>query len=114
MIPFTGVDYAREYDLVATFPGVSFIAGHAGLFQYHDVMALLGKFKNVMVDTSFQSPEHVHRLLSVFGPERVMYASDWPYGNRIPAVNIVKKACKGDKGLESRILYENAASLLAL
>jgi uncharacterized protein len=101
-------------DLVATFPDVTFIAGHAGLFQYRDVMALLSGFRNVMVDTSFQSPDHVRKLLSVFGPERVMYASDWPYGNRIPAVNIIKKACKGDKGLENRIFYENAASLLAM
>ncbi|MBI5590084.1 MAG: amidohydrolase [Deltaproteobacteria bacterium] len=107
-------EIAHARDLVAAFPDVSFIAGHAGLFQYRDVMTLLGGFRNVMVDTSFQSPEHVRRLLSVFGPERVMYASDWPYGNRIPAIKIVKKACKGDKGLENRILYKNAAALLAL
>ncbi len=104
--------YAR--DLVRAFPNVTFIAGHAGLFQYRAVMDLLGSCKNVMVDTSFQSPEHIRHLLSVFGPERVLYASDWPYGNRAPAIRIVRKACKGDKGLENRIFYENAASLLGL
>jgi hypothetical protein len=51
-------------------------------------------------------------LLSVFGQERVMYASDWPYGNQKPAVKIIKKACCGDKSLERRIFYENAAILL--
>jgi len=104
--------YAR--DLVAAFPDVTFIAGHAGLFKYRDVIELLSRFKNVMVDTSVQSPGHVRELITAFGPERVMYASDWPYGNRIPAIKIVKKACKGDKGLEKRILFENAAGLLHL
>ncbi|MBC2717343.1 MAG: amidohydrolase family protein [Desulfobacteraceae bacterium] len=104
------IAYARE--LVAGFPNITFIAGHAGLYKYRHVMDLLGGFKNVMVDTSFQSPGHVRELLKVFGPERVMYASDWPFGNRKPAVKIVKKACRGDKSLEKRIFYENAASLL--
>lgn len=102
--------YAR--DLVAAFPNVTFVAGHAGLYEYRAVMDLLGWFKNVMVDTSFQSPAHVRELLKVFGPERVLFASDWPFGNREPAVKIIKKACRGDKGLERRIFYENAAALL--
>jgi hypothetical protein len=109
---FGSILYARE--LVAAFPDVTFIAGHAGLFQYREVMDLLGGFKNVMVDTSVQSPGHVRKLINVFGPDRVMYASDWPYGNRQSAVKIIKKACCGDKSLERRIFYENAASLLGI
>ncbi len=109
---FGEIRYAR--DLVAAFPNVTFIAGHAGLFKYRDVIELLSGFKNVMVDTSVQSPAHIRELISAFGPERVMYASDWPYGNRIPAIKIVKKACKKDEGLERRILFENAAALLNL
>lgn len=106
------IPYAKE--LVAAFPGVTFIAGHAGLFKYRDVIDLLSGHKNVMVDTSVQSPTHVRELIKAFGPERVMYASDWPYGNRLPAIKIIKKACKGDTALEKRIFYENAAELLGL
>jgi len=105
-----GIAYAR--DLVSAFPAVTFIAGHAGLFNYREVIALLSPFKNVMVDTSFHSPGTVRELIRAFGPERVMYASDWPYGNRLPAIKIIKKACKGDISLERRIFYENAASIL--
>jgi len=107
---FGAIEYARN--LVANFPNVTFIAGHAGLFQYREVMDLLGGFKNVMVDTSVQSPGHIRELLNVFGPERVMYASDWPYGNRKSAIKIVKKACRGDKSLEKQIFYENAINLI--
>ncbi len=104
------INYAK--DLVSAFPDVSFIAGHAGLFDYREVMDLLGGFENVWVDISFQSPENIRELISTFGPEHVMYASDWPYGKRITSIKTVKEACKGDKSLENLIFYENAAALL--
>lgn len=99
-------------DLVAAFPNVDFIAGHAGLFQVRDVMSLLGGYKNVYVDISFQSPGTIRELVDVFGPEKVLFASDWPYGNRPTAVKAVRKACQGDRILEDLIYYQNAARLL--
>ena len=104
------IRYAAE--LVRDFPAVSFIAGHAGLFEVWDVMRMLGDFGNVWVDTSFQSVAVVRELIATFGPERVLFGSDWPYGNRAPALAIVKAACRGDRGLERRIFFENAAELL--
>ena len=101
-------------DLVKAFPRVKFIAGHAGLLQYREVMDLLADCKNVSVDTSFQTPAHVRALIAAFGPERVLYASDWPFGNMAPAVKIVKKACRKDKSLENLLFHENAASLMNL
>ena len=100
--------------LVAAFPHVTFIAGHAGMFQYREVIALLAGHSNVMVDTSIQAPSRVRELISAFGPDRVMYASDWPWGNREPAIKIIKKACNGDEALERKLFYDNAAGLLRL
>jgi predicted TIM-barrel fold metal-dependent hydrolase len=100
--------------LVRAFPAVRFIAGHAGLFEVRDVMSLLGGCPNVWVDTSIQSVSRVRQLISTFGPDRVLFGSDWPFGNRPPAVEIVKRACRGDKGLERRIFFENAAELLGV
>lgn len=98
--------------LVAAFPQVTFIAGHAGLFDYREAIARLSPFKNVLVDTSFHSPGSVRELVRAFGPDRVMYGSDWPYGNHLPTLRIVRRACKGDASLARRIFYENAAMLL--
>lgn len=106
------IRYAR--DLVAAFPRVNFVAGHAGMFQVDDVMALLGGYSNVYVDITFQSPAKITRLVKVFGPERVLYGSDWPWGNHIPAIKAVRKACRGDRSLEDVIFHENAARLLKL
>jgi hypothetical protein len=109
---YGAIHYAR--DLVAAFPKVTFIAGHAGMFQVEDVMAMLGGFSNVYVDITFQNPDSIRKLIAVFGAERVLYGSDWPWGNHMPAIKIVRKACRGDKSLENRIFRENAAGLLML
>ncbi len=109
---YGAIDYAVQ--LVRDFPSVHFIAGHSGLMQVDQVMELLPGFPNVSVDTSFQSPECVRELLGSFGPERVLFASDWPYGNREPALAIVREACQGDRGLERRVLFENASELVGI
>jgi predicted TIM-barrel fold metal-dependent hydrolase len=106
------IHYAAE--LVEAFPRVNFIAGHAGLFQVRDVIGMLGRYRNVWVETSFQSVATVRQLIATFGPERVLFGSDWPFGNRPPALAIARRACRGDRGLERRILFENAAELLRL
>lgn len=106
------INYAR--DLVKAFPNVPFIAGHAGLFQISDVMEMLGHFKNVWVDVSIQSPKHIRKLVDVFGPDKVLNASDWPWGKMRTSLKAVKWACRGDKGLLKRIYYENSAELMKL
>lgn len=109
---YGAIGYAKE--LVEAFPNVSFIAGHAGLFEVDDVMAVLGDHKNVWVDTSFQPPEIIRKLIKTFGPEKVLYGSDWPFGSRLTSIKSVKQACKGDKELERKIFFENAAELMKL
>jgi hypothetical protein len=106
------VQYAKK--LVAAFPRVRFVAGHAGLYDVRQAMEELVPFKNVWVDTSFQSPETVRALVKAFGPEKVLFGSDWPFGSQKTAIRIVEKACKKDKGLMRRIFADNAKELLGL
>jgi predicted TIM-barrel fold metal-dependent hydrolase len=100
--------------LVSDFPTVSFVIGHAGLFEVQEVMERLGEFKNVWADISFQSPENVTELISIFGPDRVLFGSDWPFGNRPPMKTIVREVCRGDRSLEKMIFWENAVRLLRI
>ncbi|WP_167320883.1 amidohydrolase family protein [Desulfosudis oleivorans] len=50
----------------------------------------------------------------LFGPERVLFGSDWLFGNPEPMIKIVKAACRSDAGLARRVFYDNAAQLLGL
>jgi predicted TIM-barrel fold metal-dependent hydrolase len=107
-------DVRQSEKLCAAFPGVTFIVGHSGMLQYRQTIELFSGLKNVLVDTSFQSPERIKELIRGFGPERVLYASDWPFGNRKTNIACVAEACGNDKYLKRRIYFENAAELLKL
>ena len=112
-VPANGkIHYIEE--LVKTFPKVRFVIGHSGLFQSSKVMKNLRSCHNIWLDTSFQSPSKIRKLISIFGEDRIMFASDWPYGNRMPAINAVRVACRGDRRLEENILSNNACDLLGL
>ena len=101
-------------DLVRAFPNVHFILGHGVLFQNREAMEMLGGLKNVWVDTTFRSPKGIKEYIEAYGAERVLFGSDWPWGIRRPAVKCVRKSCRGDKALEKRIFFENAAELMNL
>lgn len=98
--------------LVADFPKVKFIVGHAGLDGVDAVIEQMSPFKNVWVDISFQNPDRVRLLIDTFGPDRVMYGSDWPWGNMFVSIKIIKQIAKNDTSLMCRLLCENAAELL--
>ena len=106
------ISEARE--MVSAYPEAKFIVGHAGMFDYKDVIRLLSGYDNVWVDTSLQSPGSIRELIMAFGDDKVLYASDWPFGSRKAAVKAVRVACKGDSELERKILYNNAAELMRL
>ena len=102
---------AEGEQLIADFPEVPFIVGHAGGIEVDQVIAALPKYENAYVDTSFQSPEKIRALINAFGSERVLFASDWPYGDRSVSIRMVELAC--DKEREN-IFFNNAVNLLAL
>ena len=107
---FASID--RIERLIAAFPRVKIIVGHAGLGEIAQVIELLPKYKNAFVDTSFQPPEAIKALVKAFGGDRVMFASDWPYGPRVPAIRAAEEACGADAGLRRAVFWENAAGLL--
>lgn len=100
--------------LAADFPFVNFIAGHAGLDDYKTIIGIMQKYKNIYADTSFQYPDSIRELITASGKERVMFASDWHYGRRKPAIFAVIEACRGDCEVLKSVFYENAANLLGI
>lgn len=109
---FGKIHYLEQ--VVKEFPHINFIAGHAGLFQVHQLCRRLKGCPNVWVDTSFQSAANIRKLVKTFGPDKVMYGSDWPWGTRAPHIQIAQSACRGDKSLEEMIMGKNAAALLGM
>ena len=100
--------------LVATFPKVKFILGHAGLSEVSSVIDMMPMHKNAYVDTSFQPPDVICALVAAFGGDRVLFASDWPYGLRRVSIDVAKMACGDDNALLKALMHDNAARLLNL
>jgi predicted TIM-barrel fold metal-dependent hydrolase len=109
---YGAVDDARN--LVRAHPDVEFVAGHAGMFEMEEVIEKLAPFENVSVDTSVQSTANIRRLLHAFGAGRVLFASDWPFGDPRASLVCAQAACKGDLTLINNILYGNAARLYGI
>jgi predicted TIM-barrel fold metal-dependent hydrolase len=106
------IHYARE--LIKAFPKTKFIVAHAGIFLFKDVLELLAGFPNIWVDVSIQPPSHIRKLVDIFGIDKILNASDWPWGKMWVPIQAVKWACRGDKAAQKRILYENAAELMRI
>jgi uncharacterized protein len=110
------IEYGDIYsfaNLCKAHSNLRFVAAHAGLREIDDVIKHLSPLQNVWVDTSFQSPDNIKELISSFGEDKVLFASDWPYGFQKTAIDCVKNATKDNKILENKILYDNAVNLLA-
>lgn len=105
-------EIAPNIPLIEAFPNVNFIAGHAGLGQVQEVIETLAKYPNVFIDTSFQPPRMIRALIDAFGPERILYGSDWPWGGMGVAKRCVELACKDDNRLKEQIFYNNSVALI--
>lgn len=92
------------------------ILGHAGIGEFDYVIEEIPQYPNVFVDTTFQHPKRIKQLVNAFGSERVLFGSDWPYGDMDLAVKCAKLAFqhKTDKQAEARVMRENAKNLLHL
>lgn len=95
-------------NLAKKHPEAKIVIGHSWLFQVDDVINYLSKYDNVVVDTSFQWKEKILGLINNFWIDRVMYASDWPYWDRIPAINVMLETLGWDRILIEKVMRDNA------
>jgi len=103
-------------DLAASFPGVTFIIAHAGLWEFHQEAIVTAKrLSNVYVDTAEVAPPRVvTNCIRNIGQDRVIYGSDRPaiaFGFEIGKV--LKYADLTDSEVAS-VLGENLLGLLNL
>ena len=103
-------------DLAQTFPDVSFIIGHSGLWEFHEqAIEVARRLPNVFLDTAETAPPGViHNLVRGTSADRVLYGSDHPF---IPFGFEIGKVAKyaGLTPAELRqVLGENLARLLGV
>ena len=103
------VDCARRH------PDINFVAAHCGgtaAGNIERLAQLSGGMENLYVDTSFRSHEDIELMIELFGPERVLFGTDYPFGSYKGQIEQVKIATEGDSELRDLVFYKNANRLL--
>lgn len=102
--------------LVDRYPGAQLIVAHAGIADMAGLGGLLGGKAGVFFDTSVWSPLDLLDLFRLVGPEQVLYASDYPYGQQPASLLIALKTARlsGYDDAQLRgMLAENARRIVA-
>jgi uncharacterized protein len=97
--------------LVAKFPHINFVGAHAGGPADYPQLWDGANLKNLYIDTSFQPAVVIKEFINKFGPDRVLYGSDWPWGREDAPIKIVEDACGGNKEIEEKVFFKNAEFL---
>src|SRR4051795_1514004 len=94
-LPPIADDLARSVD---RFPDAQLIVAHAGIADLAALADRLGGKAGVFFDTSVWSPLDLLGLYRLVGPEQVVYASDYPYGQQ-PASLLISVRTARQAGL---------------
>lgn len=99
---------ARE--MIEKYPQIPFIIGHSGIAEYQEWAMLLKKYDNVYFDITVQSVYTIRKLISWYGEDKMLFATDWPCVNPTTTLNIAIKALN-DRQME-KCFYQNAKNLI--
>jgi predicted TIM-barrel fold metal-dependent hydrolase len=90
-LPPIADDLARMVD---RFPAAQLIVAHAGIADLAALADRLGGKAGVFFDTSVWSPIDLLGLYRLVGPEQVVYASDYPYGQQPASLLIALRTAR--------------------
>lgn len=111
-------DYRYDYShprrlrkVMKAFPNLVVDAAHLGGWSIYDVgYDWLGDLENCFVDTSsslaWVGQRHLRELVNLYGPDRVMFGTDYPLGNPAWEINQILTAGFSEPILE-KILWHN-------
>jgi len=120
-------DYSRPanfQEVAKEFPKLKIILAHLGKGFFAESLEVAKKFANIYLDTSaiitglesdkkFFNDEEIVEFIRAMGVSRVLFGSDWPWFDPLPALEKIKNLPFNDEE-KKMILGENAARLFAI
>lgn len=98
--------------IIKSFPDVKFILAHSGLHTPEKAIHLAQKYKNVYIETSFQSARSLKNIFSQVDSGKILFGSDWPSSFQESHLKVMLKALRFSPELGERIFYKNAQEIL--
>ena len=115
-----GTEVGRIANLARRFPETQVILGHAGVTDLEgrassaQAAAAAGELANVWIDLSDCRMESMQRMIEDGPADRLMLASDDPFGSLERQMGQVRRIVGSDKASLEKIMGENAARLLKI
>lgn len=103
-------DIGAAKEMVKKYPTIPFIMGHAGIAGFLDWAEAFKNIDNVYVDITVQSVKAIRKIISLYGEDRVLFASDWPCVDSTVTIDIVRKALSASQ--IHKCMYKNALNIL--
>ena len=105
--------------LLERYPDYILIPAHAGGdcgWEYEELAEAVAKhgWKHVYTDTSFKNAAVMQRLVELFGEDKILFATDYPFDGVTESIAECRKAFSDTPALLHKVLYQNAAKLLRL
>ncbi len=98
-------------------PEIPMVAAHCGGIGEGNIellAALSRGLDNVYVDTTFRSHEDIELMIELFGPERVLFGTDYPFGSYKKQIEQVMIATEKNQETRDLVFWKNANRLLQL
>jgi predicted TIM-barrel fold metal-dependent hydrolase len=106
----------RLQKVLDMFPGAVLVAAHMGGYLYWEDVEKYLIGRNIYMDTSFSfeklGKKNMERIIREHGADKILFASDSPWGDQAKEIMHIKSLGLSDKEL-SAILSGNACQLLA-
>ncbi len=106
-------------ELIDRYPGYVLIPAHAGGdcgWEYEKLAVAVheNRWKNVYTDTSFKNAAVMRQLVELFGADKILFASDYPFDGISGSLRECLEAFGHDPDLLDGVLFRNAAGLLGM
>ncbi|GAK56854.1 amidohydrolase family protein [Candidatus Vecturithrix granuli] len=98
----------------AHFSQIPVIFAHAGIAQFELALTLAKRCENLYLELSGQPAQHIRQALTAIGSERLLFGSDWPFWPQTLSLQALRQAVGRNTAAETRMLWENARSILRL
>lgn len=99
--------------VLAKYPHINFILAHGGKDHYRKCTELAIKYPNIYLDTSTLSFHRTNYAYENAGPEKLLFASDYPYSHAAVELKKIQLVVTKKEDLDM-VLYQNAARLLGI
>jgi predicted TIM-barrel fold metal-dependent hydrolase len=108
-----GFAVARHYEpMLAEFPDVDFILGHAGARDVERMLPIAKRHPNAWLEIHGQGLTTLGTLLAELGPERLLFGTDWPFYHLGATLAKVLLVTQERPDARQAILRDNALRLL--